>query len=276
MEDLRVRNAVLDGLDILPRLRPTQINLPSFSIGLPMNTAALGREYVGKIVSRRPQLAKIFEQFEIDYCCRGNSPLSDACREKNLDLQTVLDEIDKFLQSGASACETDWNEAPLSDLVNHIVETHHAYLRTELPRLTGLIQKVRKAHGDRHPELQVVDSLFANMRSELESHMLKEENILFPAACALEAGSGSFSFPFGTVRNPIRMMEHEHEYVGDALRSMRKLTSEYRPPQDACPTFRVMLESLQHLEQDLHEHIHKENNILFPRAIELERVAVRN
>jgi regulator of cell morphogenesis and NO signaling len=238
-----------------------------------MKALDLQNELVGKIVASHPYLAKIFEKYQIDYCCRGNARLSAACQEQRVDLQSVLNEIEQGLAKPSANAEADWNVALLNELADHIVQTHHRFLREELPRLTGLILKVRNAHGDKHGELKEVEQVFTAMRNELESHMVKEEQVLFPAVCAIELSPQPMSFPFGSVANPIRMMEHEHDDVGSALRKLRDLTSGYTPPKDACPTFRVMLESLATLERDLHLHIHKENNILFPRAQRLEKQA---
>ncbi|MEZ6093413.1 MAG: iron-sulfur cluster repair di-iron protein [Pirellulaceae bacterium] len=238
-----------------------------------MNTLQLAETVVGKIVAKHPKVARVFEKHQIDYCCRGGTTLVEACKLQEVDVELVAAEIEQVQNSSEPSDETNWNEAPLTELANHIVATHHAFLTTELPRISGLTEKVFNAHGDKRPELAKVKETFKLMREELESHMAKEENILFPAIKTLEANGGPQSFPFGSVTNPIGMMEHEHDDAGNALRRLRELTEDYTPPADACPTYRVMLESLENLEQDLHLHIHKENNILFPRAQELERSA---
>lgn len=240
-----------------------------------MNTIDLAETVVGKIVARQPHVARVFETFQIDYCCRGGTTLAEACSIQKVDIEEVLSAIQDAQNSPPPTDETNWNEASLVSLADHIVETHHQFLVTELPRLTGLIEKVNNAHGERRPELAKVSTTFVAMRSELEAHMAKEENILFPAIRMMETEGVPQSFPFGSVDNPIAMMEHEHEDVGNALRQLRELTEDYTPPADACPTYRVMLESLNNLELDLHLHIHKENNILFPRAKELEQGTVQ-
>ncbi len=229
-------------------------------------------ELVGKIVSRQPALAKVFENHQIDYCCKGNARLVDACRDRQIDLGQVLREIGEATQSKVGGVTTDWESEPLVDLIDHILETHHAFLRTELPRVAGLIHKVQSAHGARHPELAELESVFLAMLSELESHMRKEERVLFPVIRTLEEIPETYRLPLGSVDNPIRVMLHEHDEVGIALRRIRALTNDFLPPKDACPTFRVMMESLSQLESDLHLHIHLENNILFPRAQQLERI----
>lgn len=238
-----------------------------------MASTPLTETRVGKIVARQPSVARVFEKYKIDYCCRGGTTLSEACEMQNVDVDTIVNEIDLVQNNSKSSDETNWNEAPLTDLADHIVNTHHAFLATELPRISGLVEKVNNAHGNKRPELAKVVETFKLMREELESHMAKEEKILFPAIQVIESQGQGQTFSFGSLANPIGMMEHEHDDAGNALRRLRELTDDYTPPTDACPTYRVMLESLENLEQDLHLHIHKENNILFPRSKVLEQSA---
>jgi regulator of cell morphogenesis and NO signaling len=219
---------------------------------------------VGNWVAQHPNTSRVFESYEIDYCCGGERSLEEACRERQLDAQLVLKELDRAAGGGQAPAE-DWLHASLADLCDHIEQTHHAYLRRELPRLTEMI-----SHADSHPELHDVQRAFAGLRAELEPHMFKEEHVLFPAIRLLERAEASPSFPFGTVANPIRMMEHEHDNAGDALTHIRQLTDGYSVPEGACNTYRVMLDGLHELETDMHQHVHKENNILFPRALKLE------
>ncbi len=235
-----------------------------------MSTSSILQEPVGRLVARDPRVARTFEKFKIDYCCQGRKNLGEACEQVGVSPDDVLAEI-SVIEGVAPLDEPDWTRVSLTELADHIEEVHHTFLRTELPRLTQLIDKVVNAHGDRHPELVQLRSIFQGMRNELESHMMKEEQVLFPAIRAMETSASPIAFPFGSVDNPIRMMEHEHDDAGNALKAMRELTNDWQPPQDACPTFRVMLSTLEEVEQDLHQHIHKENNILFPRAQELER-----
>jgi len=171
--------------------------------------------------------------------------------------------------------ERDWSKASLAELIGHIVSKHHAYLNNELPVIEQRMAKVLGKHGANHSDfLPQLAELFAALKAELEIHLRKEELILFPAIEELEAaaeeGRRAMPVPFGTVKNPIRMMEHEHDGAGAALRSARELTRGYAPPEDACPTFRALYHEMEALERDLHAHIHLENNILFPRASELE------
>lgn len=228
---------------------------------------------VGAIVADRPELSRVFEELHIDYCCHGSHTLQEACQKQDLDPNEVLT---KLTPSAADASESrDWQTAPLSELCDHIEQTHHAYLRTELPRLEQLIAKVAAVHRDKHPEFQEVKRVFQMLQDELVPHMMKEEQILFPAIRLLEAANQPVQLPFGTVRNPIRMMEHEHDVAGDALSQIRSATSNYEVPEDACNTYRATLDGLRELELDLHLHIHKENNILFPRAARREEALVQ-
>lgn len=219
---------------------------------------------VGEIVAQRPQLSRVFEKLQIDYCCHGGTSLRDACLQQQLDPRDVVTQLET--QNVPSDENRDWSTAPLTELCDHIEATHHAYLRRELPRLDLLVTKVVNAHADRHPKLHTLRAVFQSLQAELFPHMMKEEQILFPAIRQLEAATQQVSLPFGTVQNPIRMMEHEHDVAGTALSQLHNLTSGYQVPEDACNSYRAMIDGLQDLEIDLHQHIHKENNILFPRS----------
>jgi regulator of cell morphogenesis and NO signaling len=158
----------------------------------------------------------------------------------------------------------------LIELAEHIEETHHAYLREELPRLDFMTEKVSRVHGDKEPRLLRVREAFVALKAELEPHMMKEERVLFPIIRELEASASRPEFHCGSVANPIRQMEHEHDQAGDALAIIREATDDFVPPEWACNTYRAMLDSLEKLEADMHQHVHKENNVLFPKAIEME------
>ena len=231
---------------------------------LNLNTA------VGNVVAEHPQTSRVFESLQIDYCCGGATTLSQACAAQSIDSQEVLNRLQQAIEAGTDDAEQDWHNALLANLCDHIVETHHAYLRAELPRLTELIAKVVAAHGDAHVELAEVQQVFAALRRELEPHMLKEEQILFPAIRQLEQSDDAQRFPFGSIGNPVRMMEHEHDFAGQALSQLRKLTRQFELPAGACNTYHAMLDGLAALEENTHQHVHKENNILFPKAIALE------
>lgn len=225
---------------------------------------------VAQLVIERPARARVFEQIGIDYCCGGKKTLRQACEEKQLQVYEVVRRLLEAEQVNGSE-ERDWSQATLSELCEHIVATHHEYLRRELPRLSELTQKVADAHRERHPEWDEVRDVYENLRFELQLHMQKEEHVLFPAIMQMEQANAPLRFHFGTVANPIRMMEHEHDSAAQTLEDLRRLTNNYTPAEDACPTTRAMLEALEALEKDLHLHIHKENNILHPRAIALEQ-----
>jgi regulator of cell morphogenesis and NO signaling len=236
-------------------------------IGMPtLNTAST----VAQWVAAHPQAGRVFEELQIDYCCGGRVALSTACGKKSLDAAKVVERLTQVIRDPQQPSDENWLQASLTSLCDHIEQTHHAYLRRELPRLTGLVDKVTTAHSEKHAELQELQQVYAALRAELEPHMFKEEQILFPAIRHIEASENRPQFPIGTLANPIHMMEHEHDTAGNALARIRELTKGFQPPGDACNTFRVMLDSLRQLEADLHQHIHKENNILFPRAQDLE------
>jgi len=225
---------------------------------------------VGEWVTHHPRTARILEEWKIDYCCGGHKALADACESQGLDANLVASELNDVIAHHVDETSHDWSKTPPGELCDHIEATHHAFLREELPRLTQLVEKVADVHGTSHPELTQLRAVFEELRAELEPHMMKEEQILFPAIRQLEQATSAPWFPFDTVANPIRMMEDEHDQAGDALTRIRELTSDFTPPDDACNTYRVMLDGLQNLEADLHQHIHKENNILFPMARRLE------
>lgn len=228
---------------------------------------------VRDIAIEQPDSIRVFEKFGIDYCCGGRQPLAEACRERSLDPQAVLAAIDIASEARADAAP-DWTTATLGALCRHIVATHHEYVRSELPRLQQLAQKVVSRHGDTHPELPQIQQKIEAVGEELLQHLAKEEMMLFPYITNLErnlATCGPRSLGcFGTVRNPIAVMMAEHDSAGETLAETRELSRDYTPPEGACPTYRGFYQSLSEFEKDLHQHVHLENNILFPRAIELE------
>ncbi len=230
---------------------------------------------VGEMVAENPSRARVFEHFGIDYCCGGKLPLDEACAAGGKDITVVLDALHKCEVESSAGSHKDWLQESMTSLVDHILTTHHAYLREEFPRLTKMTNRVAEVHGERHPELPKVRDAFAALRDELEQHMQKEEQVLFPMIKQLDSGATAAAGHCGTIENPIRMMEHEHDNAGDALGTLRTLTGGFAPPADACNTYRVMLDSLAKLEADLHQHIHKENNILFPKALAAEKQVVQ-
>jgi len=224
---------------------------------------------VGQIVAEQPTRARVFERHGIDYCCGGKIALEAIVRRKGLDLDTVLRELAAVDLAGGLSDETDWTRASLTALADHVETAHHAYLKEELPRLSFLVEKVNRVHGDTHPELSEVHEVFETFRKDMEQHMAKEELILFPICRSLDSGTVKQSH-CGSIRNPIRVMEAEHDTAGSGLERIRELTAGFIPPVDACNTYRVMLDGLAGLEADTHTHVHKENKILFPRAVARE------
>jgi regulator of cell morphogenesis and NO signaling len=225
---------------------------------------------IGYLVAERPGLARVFDRLGIDYCCGGRATLIQACAEKGIDIREIVRELDS---DDAQSLERDGSDgstiATLGELVDHVVETHHAYLRRELPRLAVLSDKVSAAHATAHPELLELHDVFADLKGDLELHMLKEEKVLFPLIKKLEAATMS-GLTDASVSNPIHMMEHEHASAGHALQRMRALTGGYAAPPDACASYHALLQGMADLEADLHQHVHKENNVLFARASALE------
>jgi len=234
-------------------------------------TERLESATVGQIVATDFRAAAVFEQFGIDFCCGGRRLLTDACRTAAADPDAVIRALDALLPLTNN--EDDVTQWPLERLIEHIVSTHHTYVRSALPTIARYLAKLVEVHGARHPELGRVAAYFDQARGDLEQHLLKEEQVLFPyvrdLALATETCGGSRS-PFGTVENPIRMMEREHREVADALRVIRELTNGYTAPADGCTTYEVCMAELARFERDLHRHVHLENNVLFPKAIELE------
>jgi regulator of cell morphogenesis and NO signaling len=226
---------------------------------------------VGEIVRDRPSLSRLFEQAKVDYCCGGKKTLDEACRNQGIDPQTFLAQLEAIANSNT---EIEMNVATLSltKLADHIEQTHHAYLHTELPRLEKMVTKVASVHGEKEPRLHQIKDIFLVVSQELETHLQKEEKILFPMIRQLESSAAVPSFHCGTIANPVHQMEFEHDEAGVALGQLRQLTDNYTPPEWACNTYRAMLDSLLNFEQDMHQHIHKENNVLFPKAIALEKI----
>jgi regulator of cell morphogenesis and NO signaling len=221
---------------------------------------------VAELVVEHPGRARVFERFGIDYCCGGKVSLEHACAARGLDAAAVAGVLEELALDGDEG-EEDWSDAALGDLCDHIVKTHHAYLREELPRLGALVEKVVKAHADAHPELREVEDIFGAIAGELQGHMFVEEAVLFRACRDLETQGSS---DVESLAGPVRAMEADHVLTGAGLERLRALTASYTPPPAACNSYIAMLDGLETLERDLHQHIHEENNILFPRALALE------
>ena len=230
---------------------------------------------VRELALEKPGAARVFEKLGIDYCCGGKQTLEEACRAAGLPVGEVLGALEVAPPSRQpSPKDSDWQTAPLADLISHIENTHHKYTREEIARLGPLFEKVCSVHGEHHPELFELRTTFQTLAQELATHLMKEEMVLFPYIERMEESvlqhEPILPPPFGTVQNPVAMMEHEHDSAGNALRALRASSNGYAAPPDACVSYQTLYKTLAELEADLHQHIHLENNILFPRAIALE------
>jgi len=225
---------------------------------------------VAEIVSADFCTAAVFERFGIDFCCNGPTLFADACRAAGADATAVVHALDALPSESTS---DDVARRSIPELVDHIVTTHHAYVRSSMPTIAHHLATLVEVHGSRHPELLRVSACFQQVSDELTQHLVKEERVLFPYVCELAAAGDRpvWRSPFGTVENPIRMMEREHTEVGAELHLMRELTHGYATPADGCTTYALTMTELQAFERDLHRHIHLENNVLFPAAVRLER-----
>ena len=234
---------------------------------------------VGDIVAADFRAAAIFEGFGIDFCCGGRRSLADACRSASAQPADVLRALQE-LPAVAPEDDDDVARWPLDRLVDHIVTTHHTYVRTAMPAILRRLVKLEQTHGARHPELRRVIEVFQEISADMNQHMLKEEHVLFPYIRDLAARTGDGQTclygrnPFGSVDNPIRMMEREHKEAADALRIIRELTRGYAAPADGCATYELCMADLQRFERDLHRHVHLENNVLFPKARLLDEAPV--
>jgi regulator of cell morphogenesis and NO signaling len=230
---------------------------------------------VREIAIENPATVRVFESLGIDYCCGGRQSLKDACAVASIPVEEVLQRLTAPPQAAGPEDMEHWRDATLGAITGHIVERHHSFVRRETPRLQGLFEKVRNHHHENHPELRAIQQMFSAMTEELRAHMLKEEQILFPHMQRLEdaarEGRPSPRPPFGTVANPIARMMAEHDNAGELLKQMRSASHDYALPDGACPTYEALYRGLEEFERDLHLHVHLENNILFPRAVELER-----
>lgn len=220
-----------------------------------------------------PNATRVFEKTKIDYCCGGDQLVGDACARAGVDLQ-VLEQMLESTAVPTSAAGVDFQKLTLAELIRYVLDKHHVFTKDEMSRLEGLALKVVNAHGENHAELLTIRDLLQQLFAELRGHMFKEEQILFPFIIELERSvlqerPAPFA-PFGTVNNPIRMMMMEHDNAGEILRELRKLSGDYKTPADGCISYQTFYGALEAFEQDLHQHIHLENNILFPKAVAME------
>lgn len=231
----------------------------------PSGTPLAGRT-VGELVAERPGRSRVFQTFGIDFCCQGGTTLAEACQRRSVSLETVIEQLEAEA-SGPSESGTNPAKLPPAELADYIVTRYHDSLRSELPRLQAMAQRVAKVHGSHTPSLLQVYEVFNALYLELDGHMIKEEQILFPAIRVMAAGGAPIALD-----GPIACMLREHEDAGADLARLRKLTRDYEAPADACNTYRALFAGLADLEEDLHRHIHLENQVLFPAAEALAAV----
>jgi regulator of cell morphogenesis and NO signaling len=239
-----------------------------------MNQDTLENKTVGEIVSDDFRTANIFKKYNIDFCCGGGEKLSVVCLQNNISIESIFNEINDVTNKPSNGDNQNYNQWELDFLADYIVNVHHTYVAENMPMLLEFTQKIGHVHGERHPELLKIADLFSDVANELQGHMMKEEQILFPYIKKMVAVSKQDSVlepsPFGTVRNPISMMEMEHESAGGILNEIRQISKNFQLPNDACETYKVTYKKLDEFELGLHKHIHLENNILFPKAVALE------
>jgi len=250
------------------------------SHGLPKGKIRVdGTTTVRDLVGRYPQTRPVFEERGIDYCCGGGQSLADAAQKHDAELPALVAALEEALQTPpktSKPIDKDWYAVPLQELVNHIVGVHHTYMKKELPRLRTLEKKVLNAHGAKHGEmLRKAHVLFVALETDLSDHLAQEEKVVFPQIVVADTRAHEKASrrvaSAASIRNPIGELEQEHDSAGQLLAKLRKATDNYTLPPDACPTFKALYDGLQGMEADLHQHIHLENNVLFPRVLELER-----
>jgi len=230
---------------------------------------------IGEVVAENFRTAAVFSNYGIDFCCRGNRIIKDVCEKQGIDTNEISNKLQLAIKTGG-AMDADYKTWKLEKLIDHIQTTHHSYVEEKTPVLLQFLDKLCKVHGGSHPELFNINEHFKHTAGELSQHLKKEELILFPHIKKLEKaqllGTEIESPGFGTVKNPIAMMMQEHENEGDRFVKIAALSNQYTPPADACNTYKITYAMLDEFEQDLHTHIHLENNILFPKAVELEAI----
>jgi regulator of cell morphogenesis and NO signaling len=226
---------------------------------------------LAQIVNSNHKTANVFEKYHLDFCCKGKRSLEQACTEQQISLTDVATDLKNVLATTQTAAE--FEKMNLTQLSEYIVHTHHSFVKNEMPQIFAYLQKVTLKHGERHPELNKIFEIFSAVKEEMESHMKKEELILFPRMKELqkltEQKTANFQLNIEYLQSPITLMEQEHDHAGTMLNEIRILTNNYIPPVDACTTYSLSFAALQAFELDLHQHVHLENNILFPKAISM-------
>ncbi|MDD3771053.1 MAG: iron-sulfur cluster repair di-iron protein [Weeksellaceae bacterium] len=230
-------------------------------------------DLIGAMVSEDFRTAAVFKKFGIDFCCKGNRTIEDACADKGIDQNKVYSELENLPKSGNE--NIDFTSWPLDLLADYVEKTHHRYVKEKSPVIFAFLEKLCNVHGGRHPELFEIKDLFSESIQDLGDHMVKEETILFPFIRTMVDAKNSntdFERPhFGSVENPVNMMMHEHTAEGERFEKISALSNAYTVPDDGCNTYRVAFQMIQEFEDDLHKHIHLENNILFPKSVHLEK-----
>ncbi|QDX94587.1 iron-sulfur cluster repair di-iron protein [Brevibacillus laterosporus] len=222
---------------------------------------------IGDIVTKFPKASDLFKLYRIDFCCGGNRPLIDAINERNLSTEEVITNLNTLYHETKllNESEIDWKTASYSELIDYIINKHHRYLNEELPQLSPYVTKVLRVHGSEQPHLAKIHKLFHELKTELEQHLIKEETEDFPLILAFEQNSTDEIYT--KLRKVVEALESEHSHAGDIIKELRTITNDFTPPKGACGTYRLVYQRLEALESDLFQHIHLENNVLFPRAI---------
>ena len=230
---------------------------------------------LAQIVNNNHQAASIFEKYHLDFCCKGKRSLEQACSEQELSVSQVAEELEDIFSKDNKQRIVDFEKMDLTQLCDYILNTHHAYVKNEMPQIYAYLQKISSKHGDRHPELYQIFQTFSAVKEEMEGHMKKEELILFPRIKELlklaNNENANLQLNITYLQSPITIMEQEHDHAGTLLNDIRIFSNDYTPPQDACTTYSLSFAALQAFELDLHQHVHLENNILFPKAIDMFR-----
>jgi len=245
-----------------------------FCFKLHIMNGSLSSLSLAQIVNNNHQAASVFEKYHLDFCCKGKRSLEKACAEQQLSISKVTEDLENIFTKNNNST-VDFEKMSLTQLADYIVQTHHAYVKNEMPQIHAYLQKVSSKHGERHPELYKIFQTFNAVKEEMEGHMKKEELILFPRIKELQKladnENANLQLNITYMQSPITVMEQEHDHAGNLLNDIRILSNDYTPPQDACTTYRLSFAALKAFELDLHQHVHLENNILFPKAMETFR-----
>lgn len=231
----------------------------------------ISEQTLASLVTQHHQTATVLEKYDLDFCCKGKRTLAAACKEKNIPLDDILAELQLFT-APEEKLQMPFEQMTAEQLIGYILIHHHFYVKQSMPTIYGHLEKIVNKHGERHPYMINVLQLFTAILQEMTSHMQKEEAILFPRIKEVEklVAEGNARQTSGSyITGPINVMENEHEHAGELLYEIRRLTNNYTAPDDACTTFKVCIDELKAFEEDLHKHVHLENNILFPLAEKL-------